>query len=159
MRVRPGMPPWARRSAPRRGMQSAVDRCIAVGSLVHGSDDQRKITPSQLSRILGPQRPKSAVVRSDCFGSNGRTSPSRVPGHGRGRSGIRRRAAGAPGAAERQVLPLSRPSRWRIPATAKSRRLLLLMQRCTLAHDRADPSGRVIRDPQTARPSPRLEAN
>ena len=36
---------------------------------------KRKITPSQLSRILGRQRPKSAVVRSDCFGSNGRTSP------------------------------------------------------------------------------------
>ena len=36
---------------------------------------KRKITPSQLSRILGRQRPKSTVVRSDCFGSNGRTSP------------------------------------------------------------------------------------
>jgi hypothetical protein len=92
------MPPWARRSAPRRGMQSAVDRCIAVGSLVHGSDDQ-----AQNHAIAAVPRLSGATASSRTV----EPLRSRVPGHGRGRSGIRRRAADAPGAAKRQVLPQS----------------------------------------------------
>src|SRR6516225_9092424 len=54
------MPPWARRSAPRRGMQSAVDRCIAVGSLVHGSDDQ-----AQNHAIAAVSHPRASAPEID----------------------------------------------------------------------------------------------